>query len=86
MPHIATFLAYAPGTADEVNERVVAFAEERGIVPSGLWRDTEVPGWVETELTCYDAATDHDPAEVAGQIAAAVSGRVAAGACPTFLP
>ena len=71
-PHIATFLAYAPGTADEVNERVVAFAEERGIVVSGLWRDTDVPGWVETELTCYESAIGHDPGEVAGLMAAAV--------------
>ena len=60
-PHIATFLAYAPGTADEVNERVVAFTEERGIVPSGLWRDADVPGWVVTELTCYESALAHDP-------------------------
>lgn len=72
VPHIATFLAYAPGTADEVNERVVSFTEERGIVPSGLWRDTEVPGWVETELTCYESAISHDPREVAGLMAAAV--------------
>ena len=72
VPHIATFLAYAPGTADEVNERVVAFTEERGVVPSGLWRDTEVPGRVETELTCYESAISRDPAEVAGLMAAAV--------------
>ena len=72
VPHIATFLAYAPGTADEVNERVVAFTEERGIVPSGLWRDTGVPGWVETELTCYESAIGRDPVEVAGLMAAAV--------------
>lgn len=72
VPHIATFLAYAPGTADEVNERVVAFTEERGIVPCGLWRDTDVPGWVETELTCYESAISHDPGEVAGLMAAAV--------------
>ena len=72
VPHIATFLAYAPGTADEVNQRVVAFTEERGIVPSGLWRDTGVPGWVETELTCYESAISRDPAEVAGLMAAAV--------------
>ena len=72
VPHIATFLAYAPGTADEVNERLVAFIEARGIAPSGLWRDSEVPGWVETELTCYGAAISHDPAEVAGLMAAAV--------------
>jgi threonine aldolase len=79
VPHIATFLAYAPGTADEVNERVVAFTEERGIVPSGLWRDSEVPGWVETELTCYESAISRDPGEVAGLMAAAV-GESPAGA------
>ena len=72
VPHIATFLAYAPGTADEVNERVVAFTEERGVVPSGLWRDTDVPGWVETELTCYESAISRNPGEVAGLMAAAV--------------
>ena len=71
-PHIATFLAYAPGTADVVNERVVAFAEERGVVPSGLWHDTDVPGWVETELTCYESAIAHDPGDVARVMAEAV--------------
>ena len=71
-PHIATFLAYAPGTADEVNERVVTFTEERGIVPSGLWRDSDVPGWVETELTCYESALAHAPAEVAALVAEAL--------------
>jgi threonine aldolase len=78
-PHIATFLAYAPGTAEEVNERVVAFAEERGIMPSGLWRDTEVPGWVEVELTCYETAMGHDPKEVAALLAEATG-------TATFLP
>ncbi len=72
VPHIATFLAYAPGTADAVNERVVAFAEERGVVPSGLWRDSDVPGWAETELTCYESALAHDPVEVARQMAEAL--------------
>jgi len=72
VPHIATFLAYAPGAADEVNERVVAYTEEHGIVPSGLWRDADVPGWVETELTCYESAIGHDPVEVARLLAEAV--------------
>ena len=72
VPHIATFLAYAPGTADEVNERVLAFTEERGIVPSGLWHPADVPGWVQTELTCYESATGRDPAEVATLMATAV--------------
>ena len=73
MPHIATFLAYAEGTADEVNEKVVSFTEQRRVVPCGLWRDAEVPGWVVTELTCYDSAVDRDPAEVAGLLAEALA-------------
>lgn len=77
-PHIATFLAYAPGTADEVNERVVAWTEAHRVVPCGLWQAADVPGWVVTELTCYDSAIARDPAEVADVMAAAV--------CPTFLP
>ncbi|KRE96334.1 hypothetical protein ASG76_04740 [Nocardioides sp. Soil774] len=77
-PHIATFLAYAPGTADEVNERVVAWTEANGVVPCGLWQPADVPGWVVTELTCYESAAGRDPGEVADVMAAAV--------CPTFLP
>ncbi len=73
MPHIATFLAYAPGEADEVNERVVAHVEEHGIVPCGLWQPSEVPGWLVNELACYDAALGHDPVDVAEQIAAVVA-------------
>lgn len=73
VPHIATFLAYAEGTVDEVNERVVAFTEQRGVVPCGLWQSAEVPGWVVTELTCYDTAVDKDPAEVAGLVAEALA-------------
>jgi hypothetical protein len=72
VPHVSTFLAHAPGTADEVNERVVAYAEQHGVLPSGLWRPSVVPGWVETELACYDDALDHDPAEVAATMADAL--------------
>ena len=79
VPHIATFLAYAPGTADDVNERVVTFTEQRGIVPCGLWHDADVPGWVVTELTCYEAAATRDPVEVAALLAEALDPA-------TFLP
>ncbi|UFN44567.1 threonine aldolase family protein [Nocardioides okcheonensis] len=72
-PHIPTFLAYAPGEADEVNERLVAHVEAHGVVPSGMWQPADVPGWVVTELTCYDAAVDRDPADVAEQVAAVVA-------------
>ena len=44
-------------------------------MPCGLWRDADVPGWVVTELTCYESAVGHDPAEVAGLMAEAVGTR-----------
>ena len=57
---------------------MVSWTETHGVVPSGLWQPADVPGWVVTELTCYDSALARDPAEVADVMAAAV--------CPTFLP
>ncbi|NYE38564.1 threonine aldolase [Nocardioides cavernae] len=74
VPHIATFLAHAPGAAEELNERVVAHAEQHGVVASGMWRDSDVPGWAETELTCYEPALAHDPVEVAETMAGLVDG------------
>lgn len=41
-------------------------------MPSGLWRDADVPGWVETEVTCYESAVARDPADVARLMAEAV--------------
>ncbi len=73
VPHIATFLAYAEGSADAVNEKVVAFTEQRRVVPCGMWQDAEVPGWVVTELTCYESAASRDPAEVAELVAEALA-------------
>lgn len=72
VPHVATFLVHAPGEADALNERLLAFAEERGILPSGLWRPADVPGWSVTELACYESAIGHDPVAVAGWMAEAV--------------
>ena len=51
----------------------------RGIVPSGLWRESEAPGWVETELTCYEPALSRSPVDVARVMAEAVR-------AATFLP
>ena len=73
-PHIGTFLVYAPGDPDAINERVIAFAEDRGVLLSGLWRPAEVPGWSVTELACYESAVVHDSAEVAEWMAEAVLG------------
>ena len=71
-PHIGTFLVYAPGESETINERVLALAEERGTLSSGMWRDADVPGWSVTELACYESAVVHDPVEVAEWMAEAV--------------
>lgn len=71
-PHMGTFEVWAPGDADEINERLLAWIADRRIVPSGGWRPAGVPGWSVCELACYDAALAHDPVEVAGWIAEVV--------------
>ena len=73
-PHIGTFLVYAPGQADALNERVIGFAEARDVVVSGMWRDVEIPGWSVTELACYESAVVHEAADVADWMAEAVLG------------
>ena len=74
VPHSCTFEVYADGRAAEVNERVVAFVERTGVQLSGLWRRTDDPGTVVTELACYADATSYDPEEVAGWFAEVVHG------------
>ena len=72
VPHIGTFLLYAPGSGDELTGRLLDFADERGVLPSMPWRDSEVPGWAVTELATYESALAHDPATVADWLAEAV--------------
>ena len=72
-PHIATFRCTPRARPTRSTSGSSRYVEQHGIVPSGTWRDAEMPGWVVTELTCYDSAADRDPAEVAEQIAAVVA-------------
>jgi len=74
VPHIGTFLAYAPGEAGALNERLLDFAEKRGVLPCGMFRDAEMPGWSVTETATYESAIVHDPVEVADWMAEAVLG------------
>ena len=73
-PHTSTFLVHASGEADSVNERLVAWVEDRGLLLSGAWRDGATPGTVVNELVVAEPATSHDPAEVAGWLAEVVLG------------
>lgn len=65
-PQTNTFLVFAPGDADEVNERLLAFMERELLQPCGAWRAADVPGWVVTEMAVQSASLEHDPATVAG--------------------
>lgn len=71
-PHVNTFLLYAPGDVETLNERAVAHAEQHGLLVVSVWSPADVPGWAVTELACYDAALAHDPSDVAEVIAAQV--------------
>jgi len=74
VPHTCTFEVYADGRADEVNERLVEFVARTGLQLSGLWRQTDDPGTVVTELACYSDAATFAPAEVAGWFTDVVHG------------
>lgn len=65
-PQTNTFLVFAPGEADEVNERLAAFMERTLLQPCGPWQAAEVPGWIVTEMAVQSASLEHDPADVAG--------------------
>jgi threonine aldolase len=65
-PHPNTFLAFADGDPDTVNERVVAFMEREQVMPCGRWWRARAPGVAMSEVTIHGAALDKDPATVAG--------------------
>ncbi|MGY2702992.1 MULTISPECIES: threonine aldolase family protein [unclassified Nocardioides] len=65
-PHTNTFLVHAPGPAEAINERLLAFLERESVVPSGSWWDAPVPGFATTEVAVQAASLDFEPAVVAG--------------------
>lgn len=64
-PQTNTFELFAEGEADAVNERLIAFMEQRRIQPCGMWGPAPVPGWLRTEVAVHAAALAHDPDLVA---------------------
>ena len=65
-PHTSTFHLFADVEPDLANQRVVDFMQRESVVPSGMWREADVPGTAMTEVTVLSAALDHDPSVVAG--------------------
>jgi threonine aldolase len=64
-PHTNTFLVHAPGDADAVNERLLAFMERELVAPSDPWWESPVPGTITTEIAVQSASLELDPAQVA---------------------
>lgn len=71
-PHVNTFLVYAAGDADAVNERLVGFLEQERVALCGPWRAADVPGRIVTELFVHPPTLEHDPATVADWFAEVV--------------
>jgi len=71
-PHISTFQLYVDGSADEINERLLAFMKRESTVLSSPWRTTDMPGTATVEVAFYGAALDHEPAQVADWFAEVV--------------
>lgn len=72
VPHTNQFLAYAPGDADAVNERLLALIEERQIgFPA--WQAAQEPGRINTEFAVSRAALKLDPVGMAALVASAIA-------------
>ncbi len=65
-PQTNTFLVHVRGSADAINERLVAFMERESVVPSSPWREADLPGFATTEIAVQAASLGFDPAVVAG--------------------
>lgn len=64
-PHISTFELYVDGSADEVNERLLAFIEREKVMLCFPFRDGDMPGTAVTEVAAYRAATAFEADQVA---------------------
>lgn len=64
-PHISTFEVYADRSADEVNDRLLAFMDREKVMVCFPFRDGDMPGTSVTELAAYRAATAFEPSQVA---------------------
>lgn len=73
-PHTNTFLVFARGVPDEINERLAGFMERERTQLTGPWWEADVPGYAVTEVVVGPAAQAHDPAKVARWVAEVAGG------------
>ena len=71
-PATNTFLVYASGGADAINERILAIAEQEGVLLSAPWMPVDEPGRAKTEVTIGRGALDLDPVAMAERFAGTV--------------
>ena len=64
-PHISTFEVYVEGSADDVNERLLAVMERERVMVCFPFRDGDMPGTAVTEIAAYRSATAFEPSQVA---------------------
>jgi len=73
-PHTNTFILYAAGEPDAVNERLLAFMNEHRIALTHPWWESREPGRIACELAVGESALDLDPKQVAAWIGELVCG------------
>ncbi len=73
-PHTPTFLVYAAGDEDSVNERIIDDMERSHRQLGGLWMASEEPGRLVSELMVTVPALAHDPVEVARRLGEVIHG------------
>lgn len=73
LPHISTFRLYAAGDPDVVNQKVIDVATDQGLLITGMWRASEEPGRIWTEIAVSADALELDPGAMANLIGELVS-------------
>jgi hypothetical protein len=73
VPHTSTFRIYAAGDPDVVNQRVLDIAEDQGVLITRMWRASEEPGRIWTEIAVAADALELDSKVIANSIGELVS-------------
>jgi threonine aldolase len=75
-PHAVAFRLMAPGTAEDLYERVVAHMEHERVALTPPWSPAEVPGWGWTEITVDAATMDWSVEEATSTLARVLLGNL----------
>lgn len=73
-PHTNQFLLYAQGDPERTNQAVAEAITETGVAFSRVWKPTETPGMMVTELAIGSGSAEVSPEEAAQLLSAVVRG------------